>query len=156
MNGLTCDTGDLFTGWTVKPHCHVCWWLMVSMFPLFDPSVNNQQPGRRNIWGSVSTGRSSDFGRGGRVAHVFKRFSALHLLLLHLHLLFASFGLLAWETVTGRQLQCEKNLSSNRPTFVKNRSTIDIKTKATSYENILIPDVVTIKKYDVRNIALTI
>ena len=95
-------------------------------FPLFDPSANNQQPGRRNIWGSVSTGRSSDFGRGGRVAHVFKRFSALHLL-------FACFGLLAWETVTGRQLQCEKNLSSNRPTFVKNRATIDIKTKATSY-----------------------
>ena len=119
-------------------------------FPLFDPSANNQQPGRRNIWGSVSTGRSSDFGRGGRVAHVFKRFSALHLL-------FACFGLLAWETVTGRQLQCEKNLSSNRPTFVKNRATIiDIKTKATSYENILIPDVVTLKKYDVRNIALTI
>ena len=33
MNGLTCDTGDLFTGWTVKPHCHVCWWLMVSISP---------------------------------------------------------------------------------------------------------------------------
>ena len=125
-------------------------------FPLFDPSANNQQPGRRNIWGSVSTGRSSDFGRGGRVAHVFKRFSALHLLLLHLHLLFACFGLLAWETVTGRQLLCEKNLSSNRPTFVKNRATNDIKTKAISYGNILIPDVVTLEKYHVRNIALTI
>ena len=122
---------------------------MVSISPLFDPSANNQQPGRRNIWGSVSTGRSSDFGRGGRVAHVFKRFSALHLL-------FACFGLLAWETVTGRQLQCEKNLSSNRPTFVKNRATIDIKTKAISYGNILIPDVVTLEKYDVDNIALTI
>ena len=71
-------------------------------------------------------------------------------------LLFACFGLLAWETVTGRQLQCEKNLSSNRPTFVKNRATIDIKTKAISYGNILIPDVVTLEKYDVRNIALTI
>ena len=152
MNGLTRDTGDLFTGWTVKPHCHVCWWLMVSISPQWP--ICEQSTTRPSKYLGLSFNRKKFWfwERGASRS----RFQTVFCSPPDLRLLFACFGLLAWETVTGRQLQCENYFSSNRPTFVKNRATIDIKTKASSYENILISDVVALKKYDVRNIALTI